>query len=193
MDPSASVAPKIADRPRLVFSVNAPIKGIHVLAPEDRKSVEDLMFHAMTVKCHDGNFASDAYQRPRFWRVESLASGDYLLIIGGWEDLDLEDLQKINRWDAKPENARNIIGIRVVAAADNDPPHSKHLAVSIRYCREQERRRRMASPTAVETRAEPTPPSNTTIASQMGAPSKKRGLISDVVNWIAFGSSSPDE
>jgi len=168
--------------------VNADIRGYGALAQEDRQAVSELMFWAMCVKCTDGNYQSETYSRPKFWRVEKLGSGDYLLILGGWEELDLEDLQKIWRWDPQPDGARNIIGMRVLPAPENDPPHSHYMSVSIRYRREEERRRRASVAVDVDE-----PEMEADIRSRTSVSSKKRSLVGDLVKWVAYGSSAHNE
>lgn len=174
-------------RPRLTYTVNADIKGYGSLAAEDRQPVSELMFWTMSIKCQDGNYASESYARPKFWRVETLSSGDYLLIVGGWDDVDFEDLAKIKKWDPQPEGSRNIIGISMKVAPENDPPHNHYMSIVIRYRREEERRRRVS---AASDFSAPSDDFSELARTQMGAPSKKRGLVADVVSWVAYGSGA---
>jgi hypothetical protein len=170
--------------------VNAEIKGYGTLASEDRQSVSELMFWMMSVKCADSNYASEAYARPRFWRVEKLSCGDYLLIVGGWDEVDYEDLRKIEKWDPQPEGSRNIIGLRVVGAPENDPPHNHYISIVVRYRREEDRRRRVSAASDACAPDGSCPEPRASVATQMGGAAKKRSLVGDVVHWVAYGSSA---
>ena len=89
------------------------IMGIASVDAEDRNNIEHLMQYALTIKCTDKNYSSDGYDRASWWRVER-GSGDYLLLLGGWQSLEFMQQQLIWNYDTHSGDARNIAAMEIL-------------------------------------------------------------------------------
>lgn len=178
----------------IVYTPADEIVGIKGVAEEDRTPVGELMFYALTVKCPNGDFAAKGYQRPKWWRVETDSIG-YWLLLGGYADLDREDINRVWNWDPQALQSRNIIGIRVQMCRTNDNPQEMELTLVIRYRSEASRRRVLAQTanTTAVSGAEYAPGTDSGASSSSGGGGgarKKRSLVSDAIGWLVHGSSS---
>lgn len=150
---AASAAPVVPIRlpaggPRLNVSRNfildtSRTMGLEYLAEEDRVAVTELLVLVVTVKCSNSDYSSDTYERPGWCRIEPDVDS-YLIVVGGWERLQIQHLTTIWHSDPQIGYARNLTDMEVGNVAPNNDPNRLELALVMRWITAPARRRILA-------------------------------------------------